>query len=137
MSALSIARSWLPAASDGFAASASNIANVNTSGSPPGASAPSQAAAGQPAVYEPVDTVRIGQAGGGVATTYRPRNPGYDLAYRPESRSANASGIVAQRNVDPARESGWANNALRTFQANADAMRTAPQRQSRALSKLV
>jgi flagellar basal-body rod protein FlgC len=113
--AMSIAASGMQAASLQLAASASNIANMQSDGplpaSAPGAETPASA-------YQPVTVNETAAPGGGVQTSLSPIVPGAVLAYDPSAPFANLQGMVAAPNVDPAAEMVNQLTAAIAFKAN-------------------
>ena len=96
--ALTIAASGLKAAGTKLAATASNIANVSTTGSVPDAAHPVST------VYKPLTVSLTPQTGGGVSAQVNADPNGYSLSYDPTSPDANAQGLIAAPNVDLTRE---------------------------------
>lgn len=100
--ALSIALTGLQAQSQRLAASASNIANANTTGALPTPEAPAST------VYKPLNVsftaLMAGDQGGGVSATVTADENGYSPVYDPGSVYANEQGLSAAPNVDLARE---------------------------------
>ncbi|MCK5658654.1 MAG: flagellar biosynthesis protein FlgC [Alphaproteobacteria bacterium] len=103
MDAISIALSGLMAQSQRLAASASNIANVNTTGVLPTMEAPFST------VYKPLNVsytalmVENG-IGGGIKTEVLSDPSGYSTVYDPSSVYANTDGFIAAPNIDLTRE---------------------------------
>ncbi len=115
--AISIALSGLTAQSIRLAASASNIANVSTSGVLPTKQSPAST------VYRPLSvsytalTTGAGQAGG-VRADVTEDPDGYSAVYDPSNVHANNEGLVAAPNVDLARETVNILVAKTLFKAN-------------------
>ncbi|CAH2599203.1 Flagellar basal-body rod protein FlgC [Rhodovastum atsumiense] len=119
MDAMMTAVSGLTAAARSLDVIASNVANARTTGRVPTAGAP------QTTAYQPIDIVQIGNATGGVEVTYRPTVPATTVEYDPTSPHANASGLVAAPNVDPAAEVVNQYAVLAAYEANSAVMRAA------------
>src|SRR5689334_6162071 len=108
---MTISISGMNASAARLQASASNIANADTSG----------ALNGGPAAYQPVDVVQTSIGGRGVAgvsATYTPRTPAFIAAYDPDASYADAKGMVAAPNVDLAAEAVNVLAATMSFRAN-------------------
>jgi len=120
-----IALSGLNTASARFQASASNLANMDDAAPLPG----SGVAGPAPFVPTRVETVSLGQ--GGVQAQLAAARPGTVPAYRPDSPYADANGMVAEPDVDPASELMEQTQALQQYRASAalialdDRMKTA------------
>lgn len=122
---LSISLSGLQAQTLRLAGSASNVANLRTTG----ALAPQ---AGDRAAYQPVDTVQQALTGGdgqgqGTRAFFRPTNPAVTAEFQPDDPAANADGLVAAPNVSLERETVNQTQGLRAFQANLAAFRSADE----------
>jgi flagellar basal-body rod protein FlgC len=115
MSILSIAASGLVAASRRLEVSASNVANISSSGPLP--DAPN--AAGFPAAYAPLRVDQVDVAGGGTAATVSAVSPSYVPQYDPSAPYADKNGLVAAPNVDLANEAVQQITARIEFAANA------------------
>jgi flagellar basal-body rod protein FlgC len=105
-------------------ASASNIANADTTG------ALAASGGSGPAAYQPIEAVQAslgGTGGGGVSVTYAPRTPAFIAAYDPEALYADAEGMVAAPNVDLAAEAVDVLAATMSFRANLAAFRVEAQ----------
>ena len=122
--AMAIAASGMAAASASLTASASNIANMNTTGPVP-ASGPNQPIPSNAGVYQAVSTTTQAVAGGGVAATTSGTLPSYTLAYDPSAPFANLQGMVAAPNVDPVTEAVNQMSASLAFRANLAVFQTA------------
>lgn len=99
INAISIALSGLQAAAKRIGASASNIANITTSGSlEDGGKAP----------YHALTTTQrsqaVGSEGAGVIAEITPKNVDHVPVYDPSSVYANEQGLVGMPNVDLAEE---------------------------------
>lgn len=105
LDAVSIALSGLNAQQKRLAATASNIANVSTSGAIPAGhpSAPASTAGLSP-VYQPLSVHMTSLAGGGVRADMSADPKGYSLMYDPSHPAANSEGLIAAPNVDLTRE---------------------------------
>jgi len=124
-SAMSIAASGMQAASVQLAASASNVANMQTDGPLP-ATSPNVPVAQTPgSVYQPVTVSQTAAPGGGVQASLSPSLPSYVLAYDPTAPFANLQGMVAAPNVDPAAEVVNQISASIAFKANLAAFKAA------------
>lgn len=135
--AVSIAASGLHAAVLRFSNAASNIANAwSDSGVPSSGGTP----AGTYAGYRPQDVVTLSGTGGGaqqgVTSVLRARTPAYVLAAGPVSPNADAHGLVATPNVDPAVEMISAKEAQLSYGADAKVIRTAEGMQKTLLDML-
>jgi len=132
-SSLSIALSGLVAAGKQLAASASNTANSRTDGPIPGKNF---AADGQQ-VYEPVTVVQQSLSSGaqpaGVAAAYQRITPGYVRDYNPSAPYADADGMVAAPNVDPASETLTQIQALDTYRANLRVLKSSDRLEREAI----
>lgn len=129
MSAFGIARSGLEASMLRLMASASNIANAQSTGSVPGS-----AANGGQHTYQPVRAEISPLAGGAVQARLVPVDPAYRLTYDPASRQADARGMVAAPNVDMADELVEQIAAKLAFEANLKVIATASDLERRSIS---
>lgn len=120
MNAIGIARSGLDAATMRLTASASNIANANSTGPVPGSAADS----GRAQVYRPLRAQATASADGGVSAQMVRSDPGYRLTYDPASLQADAKGMVAAPDVDVADELVETLAAKGAFEANLKAIGT-------------
>ena len=91
--------------------SASNVANIRSTGVRPGA----EAQAGE---FVPHQVALTSRAEGGVEANVVPVNPAGVLAAEPGAPDAGPDGLVARPNVSLERELVTQIEALRTFQAN-------------------
>lgn len=98
--AYSIALSGLRAQTTRLAATASNIANVSTSGAVPSADPSAPAST----VYRPLNVSYSSLESGGVAAHVNADPQGYTISYEPDSVYANSDGLVAAPAVDLNRE---------------------------------
>jgi flagellar basal-body rod protein FlgC len=126
MTAITTAVSGLQASEAQLSASASNLANAETVGSLSGS--------GFGPAYQPLSAVQSTAPGGGVSTTYAPVTPGSHPEYDPTSPAADARGLVAAPNVDPAQEMVGQMGALRSYQANLATLRIADEMQKSLLA---
>lgn len=124
-----IALSGLNASTQRLRASASNIANMRSSGAVSGAP-------GQPA-YTPLEVRQTPLAGGGVEATLAPSARTALLTYDPSATFANAQGYVATPDVDLADEMVQLATARDSFAANLEVLRTAGEMQDDALHVLI
>lgn len=118
--AFSIALTGLRAQSTRLAATASNIANVSTSGTVPSADPSAPAST----VYRPLRVDFTSLDSGGVYATVRPDPEGYTVAYDPQSVYANSEGLVAYPNVDLAEESVNLIETRLLYKANISVIKT-------------
>jgi flagellar basal-body rod protein FlgC len=114
------------------AGAASNLANQDSTGALPAADG--SIPAGKTAAYQPVDTVVLSQAGGGVSATYRPVTPAATAAYDPSSPNADARGLVAAPNVDVTRNIVTLSSASNAYKANLAVFKAADEMQREALN---
>lgn len=123
---LSIASSGLLAQTKRLDATASNTANMQTKGALPDKAGAVPDGARQ--VYQPIGVAQTAQMTGntpaGTRAHYTPITPAFHPQYQPESDQANAQGLIASPNVDPAREQVNLIAASRSYQANASVIRT-------------
>jgi flagellar basal-body rod protein FlgC len=127
MDAFGIARSGLDASMLRLTASASNIANAQTTGAVPGSGT-------GPAAYQPVRAALSPTAGGGVQGRLVAVDPAYRLTYDPASVQANAQGMVAAPNVDMTDELVGQLSAKLAFEANLKVIATASDLEQRSIS---
>ena len=129
MTAITTALSGMRASMMRLNASASNIANANTTGpvppTPP--SEPVTGSPGRPSVYQPVSTVQSSLADGGVATTYAPVTPSYIQRYDPSLSFANGDGLIAAPNVELTDDLADQVDAALSFKANLAVVQTADE----------
>jgi flagellar basal-body rod protein FlgC len=134
--AMNIAVSGMLAASTGFTASASNLANLESDGPVP-ATSPQQPVAQAPgSVYQPVAVTQMLEPGGGVSAAVTPSLPSYTLAYDSSAPFANVQGMVAQPNVDPAREIVNQMTASLAYRANIATFKTAQEMEKTLLDAM-
>lgn len=108
-----IALSGLTTASTRVQVSASNLANMDDAAPLPG----SGVAGPAPFVPTRVETVSLGR--NGVQAQLSAARPGTAPAYSPDSPYADASGMVAEPDVDPATELVEQMQALQQYRASA------------------
>ena len=125
-----IALSGMNAASRRLEVSASNVANVASTGALPDASG--SIPAGSPQAYAPLVVTQTASAGGGTATTVTTATPSTTAMSDPQAPFANASGLVAAPNVDISQEMVGQMIASYSFTANATLMK-ADDRMQKAL----
>ncbi len=113
MSISSIALSGIRASTVHLAASASNVANVNSAGIVPGSDTEG------PAAYQPVNAVSGSLLGGGVIARLEPSGAAPRLDHDPSSPLADARGMVAQPDVELSDEAVAMLTAKVAFEANA------------------
>lgn len=117
MDGVSSGLSGLAAASRRLEASASNIANIDSRGALP-LSGETYASEAAPQAYQPVAVEQSSGAEGGTVTSERYVRPPYIPVFDTASRFANADGLVAAPNVDPAEELAEQANASLQFEAS-------------------
>jgi flagellar basal-body rod protein FlgC len=131
MSSIStIAVSGMNAAARRLEVSASNVANVLTTGALPAANG--TVPAGAPQAYAPLRLVQTESAGGGTQTTVATVTPPFVAISDPRTPIANQDGQVAAPNVDIALEMVDQMIARYSFAANATVM-AADDRMSKTL----
>ena len=113
----SVALSGLLAQSKRLEVSASNVANLRSTGVRPGAQP-------QPGEFVPHQVSLKSRAGGDVEAVAVPVNPPSVLAFEPGAPDADADGITARPNVQLAREVVNQLDAQRNFQANLKVIET-------------
>ena len=134
--AMNIAVSGMLAASTGFTASASNLANLESAGPVPATSPQQQVAPAPGSVYQPVAATRTAQPGGGVTASITPTLPSYTLAYDPSQPFANMQGMVAEPNIDPAQQVVNMMTASLAYKANIATFKTAQQMETTLLNTI-
>jgi len=118
MSSIStIALSGMNAAARRLEVSASNVANVLSTGAVPNADG--TVPAGAPKAYAPLELVQTASAGGGTQTTVTTAKPATTAVFDPQAPFANKDGLVAAPNVDLAQEMISQLVAKYSFAANA------------------
>jgi flagellar basal-body rod protein FlgC len=130
LSAMSIARSGLDAATRRLEVSASNIANVRTTGPVPGAD-------GTTTAYRAATVRQTDLPGGGVQTEVVPRDPAWTVAPGPGDPNADARGLVAAPNVDLVGETADLLMARIGYAAAAKVMKVADDMQKTATDMFV
>lgn len=136
----SIALSGAQAQAQRLLGSASNVANVRTTGPLPGSAGATAAAdAGRP--YQPVETVQSAVAGPdgqgmGTRAVFKPTAPAYIAEYQPDSADADADGMVAAPNVDLAGERVQQTVAQRAYEANLLVLKAQDRMQREAVNTL-
>jgi flagellar basal-body rod protein FlgC len=131
MSSIStIALSGMNAATRRVEVSASNIANVASTGALPAADG--SVPTGAPLAYDPLEVIQTASAGGGTQTTVTRTTPSTTALYDPQASFANGSGLVAAPNVDLAGELIGQMIASYSFAANAKVL-PADDRMTKAL----
>jgi flagellar basal-body rod protein FlgC len=131
MSSIStIAQSGMKAATRRLDVSASNVANVMSTGALPDADG--TVPAGAPTAYAPLELVQTADASGGTRTTVTTATPSMTAVYDPQASFANQDGLVAAPSVDLAREMVSQMIASYSFAANATVMK-AGDRMTRTL----
>ncbi len=122
MSSIStIAVSGMNAAARRLEVSASNVANVLSTGALPNTDG--TVPAGAPQVYAPLELVQTASAGGGTQTAVTTISPSTTAVYDPQAPFANQDGLVAAPNVDLAQEMISQLIASYSFAANATVMK--------------
>ena len=122
MSSIStIALSGMNAAARRLEVSASNVANVMSTGALPNADG--SLPAGAPQAYAPLELVQTASAGGGTQTTVTTAKPSTTAVYDPQASFANQDGRVAAPNVDLSQELVGQMIASYSFAANAKVMK--------------
>ena len=131
MSSIStIALSGMNAAARRLEVSASNVANVMSTGALPNADG--TVPAGAPRAYAPLELVQTASAGGGTQTTVTTTTPSTTAVSDPQAPFANQNGLVAAPNVDLAQEFVGQLLASYSFAANAAVLK-ADDRNTKAL----
>jgi flagellar basal-body rod protein FlgC len=119
--ASTIALSGMNAAARRLEVSASNVANVTSTGALPNADG--TVPAGAPQAYAPLELVQTESAGGGTQTAVTTVKPPTTTVYDPQASFANQDGLVAAPNVDLAQEMIGQLLASYSFAANAKVMK--------------
>jgi flagellar basal-body rod protein FlgC len=131
MSSIStIALSGMNAAARRLQVSASNVANVMTTGALPNADG--TAPSGAPQAYAPLELVQTANAGGGTQATVTTVRPSTIAVSDPTAPFANPDGLVAAPNVDLSQEMVGQMIASYSFSASA-AMMKADDRMTQTL----
>jgi len=127
MSSIStIALSGMNAAARRLQVSASNVANVASTG------ALANAGGTAPTTYAPLELVQTASAGGGTQTTVTAATPSTIAAFDPQAPFADSNGLVAAPNIDLSQEMIGQMIASYSFDANATVM-TADDRMTKTL----
>jgi flagellar basal-body rod protein FlgC len=164
MSAVTTAASGLDAAIEQLNVTASNVANIQTTGaffadsttlgfstlgaSAVGASAASAANAASPTgssiapplAYQPLQLVQYTNAdiaGGGVSTSVQPTSPSAYAAYAPSAAYANANGQVGAPDIDLPTQIANQASALIQFQTNLKVIQASDQMQESVINQRV
>jgi flagellar basal-body rod protein FlgC len=123
MSSIStIALSGMTAATRRLEVSASNVANVVSTGALPAADGTVPAGAQQ--AYAPLQVVQTANADGGTQSSVTTVNPSYVATSDPQAPFANQDGLVAAPNVDISQEMVNQMIASYSFAANAKVLKT-------------
>lgn len=118
INAISIALSGLNAATQRLNSTASNIANVTTSGS---------LEEGGQSPYSALQTTHSAVESGGVRSETIPKDPGFVESFAPDSPFANADGLIGVPNVSLAEEAVNLNLAETTYKANIATLKTSEE----------
>jgi flagellar basal-body rod protein FlgC len=110
-----IALSGLNAASTRLQVSASNVANIDTTGALPN---PATGATGTPAPYQALQVTQSSVVSGGTVATITPSTPSFTAQYSPDSPYADKNGLVGAPNVDLATEAVNQITAINAYKAN-------------------
>jgi len=121
VASLGIALSGLTAQTRRIEASASNVANLRTTGAVPDSAG--TVAEGQPQAYRALGVAQS-DTNPGTRASFTPITPAYLQEYDPDASYANAQGMVAAPNVDPATERVNQIAASRAYGANIAVVRT-------------
>jgi flagellar basal-body rod protein FlgC len=125
MSIVSIATSGMAAASLRLDVSASNVANISTTGPLPDSN--SATAGGSPSAYTPLQVDQTATADGGTTATVKPVSPAYVATPDPTASYADQNGLVAAPNVELSNEIVQQMVARYTFAMNAQVATTGSQ----------
>ena len=126
MSSISaIAVSGMNAAAQRLEVSASNVANVFTTGALPAANG--TVAAGAPQAYQPLLLNQTASANGGTQTSVTAAAPSYVAISDPQAPFANQADLVAAPNVDISLETINQMMASYSFTANAGVLKAEDQ----------
>ena len=124
MSSISaIAVSGLNAATRRLEVSASNVANILTTGTLPATNG--TVAASAPQAYQPLQLNQTASATGGTQTSVTAATPSYVAISDPQAPFANQNGLVAAPNVDLSQEAINQIIASYSFSANAAVLKAA------------
>jgi len=123
MSSIStIALSGMSAAARRLEVSASNVANVTSTGALPNADG--TVPAGAPQAYAPLVLAQTASAGGGTQTSVTTATPSTIALYDPQASFADNNGLVASPDVDLSQELVGQLLASYSFAANATVLKT-------------
>ncbi len=125
INAIQTALSGLMASSKRIEASASNIANLQTTGS---------LEEGGKAPYSAVTTTQTAQESGGVKAETVEKDPGFVPAYEPGSPFANEEGLVGAPNVNLAEEAVNIKLAEIAYKANLKTIETVAELEEELLN---
>lgn len=126
LNTISIALSGLNAATKRVGASASNIANMGTTGSlEAGKQAPYDALTTRQSAISPASGGSGAQAGGGVRSDIISAGRGFIPSYAPDSPFADENGIIGAPAVDLAEEAVHMMLAKTSYKANISVIKTA------------
>jgi flagellar basal-body rod protein FlgC len=128
INSISIAVTGLAAASRKLNASASNIANSQTTGS--------LDPAAEKQAYTPVDVVNMSAPGGGVMARYTNRIPPTVPSFDPNAPYANEEGLVSAPNINLDQELMTGLIAENAYKANAMVIKTASEMQNELIRAL-
>jgi flagellar basal-body rod protein FlgC len=141
MTAITAAVSGLQASIAELDASAENLANAQSDGPLAGSGwgpatvvGSSGASGGAPQAYQPVTAVDTTGSDASVSVSYAPVTPATEPAYDPTSPFADANGLVARPNVDPATEIVGQTSSLLSFKANLASLKVAEEMQQSLLA---
>ncbi|MGA2292152.1 flagellar basal body rod protein FlgC [Bradyrhizobium sp.] len=135
MSSIStIALSGMNAAARRLEVSASNVANVLSTGALPDADG--KVPSGTPQAYAPLELVQTASAGGGTQATVTTAKPSTIAVSDPQAPFANQDGLVAAPNVDLSQEMVGQILASYSFSANATVMK-ADDRMTKTLLDII
>jgi flagellar basal-body rod protein FlgC len=121
-SILTIALSGMNAAARRLEVSASNVANVTSTGALPNADG--SVPAGEPRAYAPLELVQTASADGGTQTTVTTTTPSTTAISDPQASFANQNGLIVAPNVDLSQELVSQMISSYSFAANAKVMQT-------------
>ncbi len=130
LSAIGIAKSGLLAAAKRLEASASNVANMDSTG-------PTPNAAGNTTAYRPVTVRQSETESGGTTATTVERQPAFEPRLDPDSPDADERGMVAAPAVNMATEITDQIGARIAYEANAAVMKTANRMADRLLDTFI
>lgn len=134
MNAMTTALTGVAASELRLSVSAANVANMNSAGATPAAQQ-AQTPNPAPQPYQPARVQQTAQPGGGVEA-HVTRNPGNILIYQPSSPYADAEGMIAIPDIDPAQEHVEQVAAKQAFEANIRIIKVADDMQRRLIDQL-